>query len=130
MPRFETILYLDDMRVPLLFGIHLVKNYEQFVDFIQNHEMPDLISFDHDLAFTHYPLNENNPGTAIPYNIYKEKTGLHCARYIIENKLPIKGWMVHSFNVIGKANIESELRSYSPHTEVKRLVIPYRVPQS
>jgi hypothetical protein len=129
MANFKTILYLDDMRVPSIFGVDLVRNYDEFVAFLTDHEMPELISFDHDLAFEHYPLAENRPGVQIPYGTYKEKTGLECARYIIDNKLPLKHWISHSMNVQGNINIATELRAYCPQGEVHGRV-PYRVPQS
>jgi hypothetical protein len=125
---FKSVLYLDDMRVPTVFGVTVVKNYDQFVDYLQNHEMPELISFDHDLAFEHYPLGENRPGVEIPYGTYTEKTGLACARYIIENKLPLQYWISHSMNAQGNINIAEELRRYRPEGELRGIQIPYRVP--
>jgi hypothetical protein len=125
--NFKSVLYLDDMRTPSIFGIEVVCNYEQFVWHLENKEMPKLISFDHDLSTEHYPLLENQPGMQIPYGSYKEKTGLHAARYIIENKLPLQHWMVHSMNVQGRMNIEAELRRYCPQGELRGVTIPYRV---
>lgn len=123
---FHSVLWLDDCRMPLLFGVDWVKNYDQFVWHLQNKEMPELVCFDHDLAFEHYPVAENRPGMHIPYDSYKEKTGLHAARYIIENKLPLQFWSVHTFNAQGKINIANELRSYCPQGEIRGLKLPYR----
>jgi hypothetical protein len=47
---FKSALYLDDMRVPTVLGIDLARNYGEFVEYLENHEMPELISFDHDLG--------------------------------------------------------------------------------
>lgn len=126
MSNFKSVLYLDDLRTPTIFGIEVVRNYDQFVWHLENKEIPELISFDHDLSFEHYPLSEENPGVKIPYDSYKEKTGYHCAKWIVENKIPIKYWFVHSFNSVGKANIEEILRAYAPNGEVKGLQIPFR----
>jgi hypothetical protein len=115
------------MRTPTLFVIDVVRNYDQFVQYIATKGVPELVSFDHDLAIEQYPTSENRPGIVIPYETFKEKTGLHAARYIIENKLPIKYWMVHSLNVQGRINIETELRRYCPQGEVRGLEIPYRI---
>jgi hypothetical protein len=128
--NFESILYLDDMRVPQILGIELVRSYDEFTWYLQNKPMPELISFDHDLSFEHYPVSENRPGSVIPYDSYTDKTGYHCAQFIIENGLPLRRWAVHSFNVQGKINIEFLLRKYRPEGEVRGLMIPYRVPNT
>jgi hypothetical protein len=114
------------MRTPTIFGIDVVRNYDQFVHWLETHDIPDLISFDHDLSLEHYPVFENRPGLEIPYEQYKEKTGYHCAEYIVNNRLPLISWNVHSFNASGRANIERLLRTYRPLGEC-RLQIPYRV---
>jgi NAD+-processing family protein with receiver domain len=99
-------LFLDDTRKPPDFTWDVVRNYEEFVAYITLHGVPDIISFDHDLGFEHYPFNEESPGKEIPYDSYNEKTGYHCAQWLVENhKLP-KQYLVHSMNMIGKANIE------------------------
>jgi hypothetical protein len=128
--HFKSILYLDDMRTPIIFGIDVVRSYEEFVWFLENKELPEFISLDHDLSFEHYPLAENQPGTQIPYETYKEKTGLHAARYVVEKKLPIQFWACHSMNVQGRLNIENELRAAYPHGHVKGAVIPYRIAEA
>ena len=123
---FTSVLWLDDQRQPLLLGVDWVRNYEQFVWHLKNKpDFPELVSFDHDLAFEHYPLNENRPGVEIPYDTYKEKTGLEAAKYIVENGLPLKFWAVHSFNVTGRMNIEAVLRAYRPQGEIRDLKMPY-----
>jgi hypothetical protein len=123
--NLKSVLYLDDTRVPTIIGITRVKNYDEFVEYLTNNPVPELISFDHDLAFEHYPLSEDRPGKDIPYDSYEEKTGLDCAKWVIEHKIPIKHWHVHSFNVVGKMNIERALRSYCPKGELVNLNIPY-----
>lgn len=124
--KFESVLWLDDNRMPLIFGFEWVKNYDQFVWHLENKEMPELICFDHDLADEHYPLNENKPGMVIPYDSYKEKTGKDAAQFIVDHKLPIRYWSVHSFHAQGKINIENVLRPYCPQGELQGLKIPYR----
>jgi hypothetical protein len=115
------------MRTPLILGIEVVRSYDEFVWHIQNKPIPQLISFDHDLSFEHYPFEEDRPGLVIPYDTFKEKTGWHCARYIVENQISMEFWAVHSFNAVGRQNIERELRQYRPQGEVRGLKIPYRV---
>lgn len=127
LKHFESVLWLDDMRMPLILGIEWVKNYDQFVWYLENKGMPNLICFDHDLAPEHYPIFENRPGMQIPYDSYKEKTGIQAARYIIERRLPLRQWSVHTMNAQGRINIETELRQYCPQGEVRGLQIPYRI---
>lgn len=82
-------LYLDDVRtVPD--GFVLVKNYEEFIEHINQNGLPELISFDHDLG--------------------EEKTGYDCAKWLVEyclnNKQTLPKYNVHSQNPVGKENIE------------------------
>jgi hypothetical protein len=124
MPRFNSVLYLDDMRTPRAEGFDVVRNFDEFVEHLKKYDMPDLISFDHDLSFEQYPTEANVEGMLIDYDSYKEKTGLHCARYIIDNGLDLKFWNVHSFNVQGRINIGNALRPYRPRHET-HLDIPF-----
>lgn len=127
MTTFKTILYLDDMRTPLARGIDVVRNYDEFVRYLEENGIPELVSFDHDLSDEHY-MPESEWGKPLDYSSYKEKTGLDCARYLIENNLPIKRWGVHSMNAVGKRNIENLLRSYCPDGEIPGFnvkTIPY-----
>jgi hypothetical protein len=117
MAVFNSILYLDDVRVPTLAGISLVRNYAEFVEYLDKRGMPDLISFD-------------RAGEKVPYSTYKEQTGLHCARFIIENRLPLRHWAVHSCNVQGRINMERELRRYCRRGEVRGLQIPFAIEQT
>ncbi len=130
MREFASILYLDDVRVPSLPGVVLVRSYAEFVEYLAKVGMPELISFDHDLAREHYPVGLNRAGETIPYSGYREKTGLDCARYVTENKLPLRYWAVHSSNVQGKINIERELRRYRRLGEIRGLEIPFEIPQA
>ena len=125
--HFDSVLYLDDMRTPLILGMDVVRSYNEFVWFLREKPVPQLISLDHDLAFNHYALEEENPSLRIPYESYTEKTGWHCAKWIVENRIPIQFWHVHSFNPIGKMNIEHVLRAYCPQGEVRDLKIPYSI---
>lgn len=129
MPQFKSVLYLDDIRIPTLVGVDLVKSYDEFVAWIEKHGIPDLISFDHDLAPDQYPLRQTDIHAKIDYSSYKERTGYHCAQYIVANNLPLRNWAVHSYNPTGKANIEAVLRAYRPRGEMRNLQIPFNVPE-
>lgn len=122
--KFKTALYLDDIRTPMILGMDIVRSYDEFVQYCQDHGTPDLISFDHDLSMEHYPAGVQTVQESIDYSGYAEKTGYHCAQFLVENKIPVRYWNVHSWNVVGKRNIEALLREHYPAGEVK-LDIPF-----
>ena len=120
-------LYLDDIRLPTdtykttkNSEWVIVRTYDDFVKVITEKGLPFIVSFDHDLADAHYPFNEVDGGICaprtIPYDTYKEKTGYHAAKwlidYCIEKKIDLPACNVHSANPVGKANIISILQSY------------------
>lgn len=110
-------LFLDDVRQPPDHTWDVVRSYDDFVYYIETQGVPDVISFDHDLAFEHYPFAEDNPEPKkIPYDRYTEKTGYDCAKWLVENGYEIKRWMVHSMNPVGAQNIRFALAKYG--TEV------------
>lgn len=121
-------LYLDDQRTPTqtIPGYEpwfVVRNYAQFTEWINNHGIPDLISFDHDLADEHiddYFRQKLALGYQHPnYDEYTEKTGLDCAKWLVEycqeKDLPLKGCSVHSHNPVGANNIHSLINGFKKH---------------
>jgi hypothetical protein len=68
-------LFVDDIRnPPTISGWEVVRSYDAFVAWIEMYGMPYQLSLDHDLAYEHYPLAEENPQTYdIPYDSDKEK---------------------------------------------------------
>jgi hypothetical protein len=86
-------LYLDDIRNPSTGGWNIVRSYQEFVQFILDHGMPDMISFDHDL------------GEDVP-------TGMDCAKWIVDNGYRVVNFNVHSANPVGKSNIEGLLNNW------------------
>src|SRR5208282_4604549 len=112
-------LFLDDIRKAPDFTWDTVRSYDQFVAYVKLHGVPDIISFDHDLAFEHCPLSEENPTMEIPYDKYKEKTGYDCAKWLIEQGLLPKKYFVHSMNLVGRANIQFVLSAAYRHTNQK-----------
>lgn len=116
----KRLLFLDDIRYPIeayhytkndIFlrkDWHIVRNYEQFVNRIVEKGLPEMISFDHDLADIHYLKPDSDE--------YKEKTGYDCAKWLIEycmdNFLDVPKFYCHSMNPVGKKNILSLLENY------------------
>ena len=117
-------LFLDDERLPhnvtwanLSESQHytIARNYNEFIDLITLRGIPRFVSYDHDLADSHY--GHGLRGDQIPYDSYKEKTGYDCAKWLV-NECMIKGvkhppYIVHSMNPVGKQNIISYVESYN-----------------
>ncbi len=105
----KTRLFLDDIRNAPNSEWAVVRSFEEFVAYVEKNGVPDVISFDHDLAFEHYPFCDPDPEEKINYERFKEKTGLHCAQWLIEAGYGIKLWRVHSQNPVGAENIQKYL---------------------
>jgi hypothetical protein len=93
-------------------GWLIIKSYDEFIKYIINNDLPELISFDHDLSQEHYlPEHQTN----INYSGI-QKTGYHALKWLIdyceENKLSLPICKVHSQNIIGKNNILELIESY------------------
>lgn len=133
------ILWLDDARNPFidLEGkvpkvkdsiLEWVLNYEQFVQWIEKYGLPDIISFDHDLADEHYTpeyfwsnYEENKKYQEWRSETYQEKTGMDCAKwlvdYCIDNDKELPEFYVHSANPVGADNIKGILNNYIKYCE-------------
>ena len=103
-------LFLDDIRRPedalKYMGLSIydmmewiiIRNYYAFITIIEKKGVPNIISFDHDLADIHYK-KQNFDYDDKNY----EKTGFHCAKWLIdycldnEKELP-KKIIIHSMN--------------------------------
>jgi len=114
-------LFLDDFRVPsdvysykhldiyLNNDWFIVRNYDEFINHIIKNGIPNTISFDHDLSGEHY--GGQTIDTIINYDEYKNKTGYHCAKwlidYVLEEELePPHEIYIHSMNPAGSENIK------------------------
>lgn len=56
----------------------IVRNYNDFVNTIKERGLPEIISFDHDLADINY-----DPQTQQESFVYNEKTGYDCAKWLV-----------------------------------------------
>lgn len=120
MELTKRLLFLDDIRYPIeayhytqqnIFlrkDWHIVRNYEQFVNRILEKGLPEMISFDHDLADEHYLGPDSQE--------FVEKTGYDCAKWLVEYcmdyYLDLPEFYCHSMNPVGKENIESLLKNF------------------
>ena len=132
----KKLLWLDDVRNPFVMSAWLlrwspeyyyekdngtheviwVKDYDEFVDWIQENGLPTEIGFDHDLADVIYSKRGN---IDMLKSTWKEKTGMDCAKwlvdYCIEHKKDIPQFFVQSANPVGKKNIISLLNNAIKH---------------
>ena len=123
-------LFLDDIRVPedvfnytgnpifLKEDWLIVRNYDEFVKTVKELGIPNIVTFDHDLADIHYDVQDH-----VDEDYYdlcaaqNEKTGFHCAKWLIYHcldnglKLPPKV-LIHSMNGVGAKNINSLFTTY------------------
>jgi hypothetical protein len=115
-------IFIDDFRIPLDAFVYtknvsylkeewiIVRSYNEFVKYINEHQLPDLVSFDHDLCDDHY-----NPD--IQPDTYKEKTGYECAKFLVEYHMNnpsqiFPKFMIHTQNTRGGENIFYYIKSY------------------
>ena len=126
-------LFLDDIRMPqeaknlvpvqynslyLQDDWSIVKNYKEFIRWIEFHGVPELISFDHDLADIHYEVDFSDwEFTSDQLGV--EETGLDCAKwlvdYCLDNGQTLPKYLVHSANPAGRKNILSYLDNATKH---------------
>ena len=94
----------------------IVRNYNEFVEFIEENGVPDFVAFDHDLGDEHYETTK-----VIKYDDYIEKTGYDCAKwlgeYCLDNSISYPYYYVHSMNPVGKKNIDSYIANFRKHNK-------------
>jgi hypothetical protein len=134
-------LYLDDVRMPkhsyasmskkiggdanIYQGNDwdIVRTYDEFVNWVKENGVPEIASFDHDLADEHIQYYFDNGGHRNPPNpqetTFTEKTGYDCAKwlvdYCIDNKVNLPEYYVHSANPVGGLNILTYLNNAKKH---------------
>lgn len=104
----RVVIFLDDFRKPNKYvncninNVYQAYNYDEFINLLNKlynkYKRIDEIWFDHDL------------GSADDGN------GLDCAKYLvdfcIDNNIKLPEYHIQSANSVGKANIDSYLKSY------------------
>lgn len=147
-------IYLDDVRTPKENNWVVVRNYDEFVSKITEIGLNNIevISLDHDLgdtAMSEY-FNNVSPNYTLNYDNIKERTGLDCAKWLVNhfydtnpewvemNRVIKRGDGIsfpqvytHSANPIGSANIMGYINNFlmneaQPQTCV-RVQIPHNV---
>jgi hypothetical protein len=92
-----------------------VKNYEEFIDCIGKNGLPEFVSFDHDLAPSHYKAIRTKN-----YN-YIEKTGYDCAKWLMNycqiKSIKFPNYAIHSMNPSGAQNIKQLLERFKKYQD-------------
>ena len=97
----KLLMFIDDIRFPKanmykdFDDIFIYRNYKDSIkalNFLKDKDYEIYISLDHDLNDV--------------------KTGYDIAKYIVENKINIDGFNIHSMNVVGRKNIQDLLIHY------------------
>ena len=125
-------LFLDDERSPsnvdwiqLPFlsdeEWEIVRDFSQFKQWIENYGLPDVVSFDHDLAdFGHREKTLDKD----------ERTGLDCAKFMVDwcldHDLACPSFFVHSKNLAGKENIQELLSQFALFQKLKNTNIKHK----
>lgn len=89
-------LFIDDMRDPPNDGWVVVRSSDAAINHVEQHGMPDFISFDHDLG--------GDDTTMVFLKKLYEIASL--------NNLKPPEYQIHSANPIGKLNIQSFMESW------------------
>lgn len=114
-------LYLDDVRIPQNNPADhepwiIIRNYDDFVNYIKENGIPGLISFDHDLADVHYEMDSDVWKDSPEMAGFEEKTGYDCAKWLVEycmdNDVNMCQFTVHSANPAGAENILGLLNNF------------------
>jgi hypothetical protein len=89
----------------------IVRTYEQFVKWVCDNGIPDVVSFDVDLCEDHvkYYMNIARIENYWDHTFFKTKCGIHCAEYLLDycNKSgkPFPKWFTHSANHFGREHL-------------------------
>jgi predicted ATP-grasp superfamily ATP-dependent carboligase len=131
----EKKIYLDDIRTPISDNWIVIRNYQDFVSFIETTGLDkiEIISLDHDLGDTAMKQYYENvkPNYTLDYNMIEEKTGYDVAKFLVnyfyeknpdriemdrfdkkKNKFTFPTICVHSANPIGSANIMGYINNF------------------
>ena len=96
----KTLLWLDDVRIPSEYTVFWaippmeasnvvwVKNYDEFIDYINKNGLPDAINFDHDLADIVYT---ERGAISMMASSWHEKTGYDCAKWLVDYCMRSRG---------------------------------------
>ena len=94
----------------------ICKNYQEFVNCITNNGLPEVVSFDHDLADVHYGISAEQWRKFSSAELQVEQTGYDAIKwmcqYCIDNEKELPICYVHTQNTVGAENITEYIRFF------------------
>lgn len=128
-------VYLDDIRTPIDTDWVICRNYEEFVEKVDNIglENIDTISLDHDLGQTSIReyFKNTSKNYVIDYNNIHEKTGYDCAKWLvnksIEDDIELPPITTHSANPVGAANIMGYINNYLKNKRLPQTCVRIKI---
>lgn len=130
-------LMLDDMRIPTDVDSYMhttpkfstlpwivVRNYADFVSYIEDKGLPFMVALDHDLAKEHYTPSEywNDYEASKKWQEenevnHTEPTGAKAAEWLVEyckkHGLALPYWILITMNPVGRDKMQQILEDYS-----------------
>lgn len=114
--------HLLELSRTLEYNWDIVRSYDEFVNYIEENGIPDVVSFDNDLwdvskEMAINPKNEEliKQFQMIGWQDFRIKTGAHCAEYLVNackaRKVPIPEYYIHSANSAARPIIREILES-------------------
>lgn len=131
-------IYLDDIRTPNDERWIICRNYDEFVNKVDEIGLDNIetISLDHDLgetAIREYFKNVTN-NYILNYENIHEKTGYDCAKWLveksIETKVNLPTILTHSANPIGSANIMGYINNYLKNKRLPQNCVRVQIPHT
>ena len=143
-------IYLDDIRTPDDGNWVIVRSYDEFVAAVKEIGLDNIetVSLDHDLGDTAIQEYYNNvaPNYTLDYSNITEKTGLDCAKWLIEHWFEINKTedsfvrqirasksinfpevFTHSANPIGSANIMGYVNNFWSNLHLPQTCVRVRI---
>ena len=131
-------IYLDDIRTPNDERWIICRNYDEFVNKVDEIGLDNIetISLDHDLgetAIREYFKNVTN-NYILDYANIHEKTGYDCAKWIVEKSIEtgvnLPTILTHSANPIGSANIMGYINNYLKNKRLPQNCVRVQIPHT
>jgi hypothetical protein len=146
-------IYLDDVRTPIDKDWIVVRNYDEFVNKVQEIGLKniDCISLDHDLgdsAMREYYTNVS-PNFSLNYDNITEKTGYDCAKWLVDyfyyefperidmtknekknGKIIFPLVYVHSHNPVGAHNICGWINNFLKNEKQAEICVRVQIPHN
>lgn len=129
--RIRKWLFVDDMRNPpehLRGHFDVVRDFDQFTEYIESYGIPRLISFDHDLHPQHTMIFYEGYNWCGPCeskrNLTMVPTGYDCAVWLVEhcerNNMVLGEVCVHSLNPVTAQRIAGVIFNHQDKNKIER----------